>query len=237
MLTTSRCILISVGFFAMLLLQSTPLRAAVGASKTDTSWDSTVTTLLATGMYGFNDSMLQGFSLHLQRADSPLLGISTEKFPSTSQAITFSYDGSSGLLEFSGGYILSQPPVDNSRPDTIFLGIEPDGVNHPFDPERSWFLALNLSHSYQVNDHLGISFGTKAFLLQNPFDTREGQLFSLLFSMPITYKNYLTITPALQWSRPLSTHENSLFENPTSTPADAAQKNIFYGGVSISFSY
>ena len=73
-------------------------------------------------------------------------------------------------------------------------------------------------------------------LLKNPFDTEEGQLFSLLFNMPISYRNYLTITPMLQWTRPVA-GGGAGGDAPAAAGQGTTTPNVFYGGISISFSY
>jgi hypothetical protein len=161
-------------------------------------------------------------------------GLAPDKSPINGQAITFSYDGSSGLLEFSAGYILSSPR-NNQEPGTIFLGVDsqPDKT---FDPARSWYMAIDLSRSYQIDENINFSLSNKAMLIKNPFDTEEGHIFSMLFNMPISYKNYLTITPELQWSRPVSrTNYSNSIQN--SGDQEKSPHDVFYGGVSISFSY
>lgn len=234
----------AVRHFALMLamvvsipLGSTPLQGAETAvPNSGTAWDATVNTLLATGMYGVSNTMLEGLSIHLQRADNTLPGFPLAQSPLSTQAITFSYEGSSGLLEFSAGYILTQAPTDQ-RSGSIFLGIEPDGEDGTFDPEGSWYLSLGLSRSYQMGDDLALSLGNRAIVFQNPFDIREGHLFSLLFSMPITYKKSLTVTPELQWTRPLSPAAADSSPDSSSTGTGSPKGDVFYGGVSIRFAY
>lgn len=200
-----------------------------------TAWDGAVNSLLATGMYGFDSENAPGLSVRLQHSDSLYRGLTPEKPQLSGQAITFSYEGSSGLLEFSGGYILSNQR-NKEDPGTIFLGVDP-GSDTTFDPGRSWYLAFDLSRSYQIDDNISFNLGNKAMVLQNPFDTEEGQIFSMLFNMPISYKNYLTITPEFQWSRPLS-RPNSLTDPRISGDIEEkSSQDVFYGGVSVSFSY
>jgi hypothetical protein len=173
--------------------------------------------------------------VQLQHSENIYRGLDADKAQINGQAITFSYDGSSGLLEFSAGYILSSQR-NAQEPGTIFLGLD-DVSEEPFNPGRSWYLALDLSRSYQIDDTLSFTLGNKAMLIKNPFDTEEGHIFSVLFNMPISYKNYLTITPELQWSRPVS---RSNYTNSGRTSADLQEKSsedVFYGGVSVSFSY
>jgi len=198
-------------------------------------WDSAVNSLLATGMYGFDKDSAPGLTVQLQHSKNIYRGLAADKAQIDGQAITFSYDGSSGLLEFSAGYILSSQR-NTQEPGTIFLGLD-DASAEPFNPGRSWYMALDLSRSYQIDDSLSFTLGNKAILTKNPFDTEEGHIFSVLFNMPISYKNYLTITPELQWSRPVS---RSSYTNSGRTSADLQEQSsedVFYGGVSVSFSY
>ena len=197
-------------------------------------WDTAVNSLLATGMYGFDAQGLPGLTMQLQHSAHPNPGLHTASTRPAGQAITFSYEGSAGLLGFSAGYILTTE-ADERSPGTVFLGLDPQRQG-PFDPARSWYLAFDLSRSYQVDEDLTLQLGNSTMLLKNPFDTEEGQLFSLLFNMPISYRNYLTITPMLQWTRPVAGDPAGNggaagnVPNPAATPA-------FYGGISISFSY
>ncbi len=200
-----------------------------------TAWDSTVNSLLATGMYGFDSHSTPGLTIQLQHAENMYRGLTANKAQLNGQAITFSYEGSSGLLAFSAGYILSGQ-LNNREPGTIFLGVdsEPDKT---FDPGRSWYMALNLSRTYQFDENTSFSLSNRVMLLKNPFDTEEGHIFSMLFNMPISYRNYLTITPELQWSRPVSRSNFSNSVRMLGDPQDKSPQDVFYGGVSVSFSY
>ncbi|MDX9840036.1 MAG: hypothetical protein RBS95_01155 [Desulfobulbus sp.] len=229
-------------FRHFLLLLSLLLGAAVTAAHAGehasptggTMWDTAVNSLLATGMYGFDAQGLPGLTMQLQHSAQWNPGLDTASTRPFGQAITFSYEGSAGLLGFSAGYILTTE-ADERSPGTVFLGLDPQRQG-PFDPARSWYLAFDLSRSYQVDEDLTLQLGNTTMLLKNPFDTEEGQLFSLLFNMPISYRNYLTITPMLQWTRPVdgAPAGNGGAAGNVLNPAAA---HAFYGGISISFSY
>ncbi len=223
-------------FLLLVMLASGVEAGQQSSATTQTGWDNTVNSLLATGMYGFNSVAVPGLTVQLQRADNlTLVGPNLSAITPSGQALTFSYEGSSGLLEFSAGYILTTQN-GNEEPGAVFLGLD-SGPGQTFDPGRSWYLALDLSRSYQVDEHLSFSLGNRAMLLNNPFDTKAGHFFSLLFNMPISYKNYLTITPELQWSRPV-TAADSLSNPVTSGKAgEQSSSDAFYGGVSVRFSY
>ena len=200
----------------------------------ETVWDSAVNSLLATGMYGFDAQGLPGLTVQLQHSGHRYQGLNMARTDAGSQAITFSYEGSVGLLGFSAGYILTTEE-DAHKPGAVFLGLDPQRTGD-FDPGRSWYMAFDLSRSYQVDDNLTFQLGNTTMLLHNPFDTEEGQLFSMLFNMPISYRNYLTVTPMLQWSRPLS-GDPAASSGAGAAAEGKASPNVFYGGISISFSY
>ncbi|NOQ45741.1 MAG: hypothetical protein GQ559_03575 [Desulfobulbaceae bacterium] len=199
------------------------------------AWDSAVNSLLAAGMYGIAPANGQGLAIGLQRSDNMYRGLEANKAQLNGQSITFSYEGSSGLLGFSAGYIYTSTLEDN-LPGTVFLGIDP-AESRIFDPFRSWYLAFDLSQSYQLHEDFSFGIGSKTMLMKNPFETREGRMFSLLFNMPLSYKSYITITPELQWSRPLPENNTLDSLNYHTDEMDEKTKDIFYGGVSISFSY
>ncbi len=198
-------------------------------------WDAAVNDLLATGMYGFDAQRLPGLTMQLQHSDNLYRGLAPEKARIDGQAITFSYEGSSGLLGFSAGYILTNQQ-DSTGQGSVFLGLTPE-QNKKFDPARSWYMAMDLSRTYQVDEDISLNLGNKTMLLNNPFDTEVGEIFSVLFNMPISYKNYITITPELQWSRPVYQNRTTSGSTGAGYSAGNSPQDVLYGGVSISFSY
>lgn len=206
-------------------------------AKTDgpIGWDGAVNSLLAAGMYGLDQPEERGLSLKFQHSQNLYKGLAADKAQLNGQSITFSYEGSSGLLGFSAGYIYTSQS-NGDDPGKVFLGIDPMDDSY-FEPTRSWFMAFDLSQSYQLDDDITLGVGSKTMLMKNPFDSEEGQTFSMLFNMPISYKNYITITPELQWSRPLPSAKLSDAPISNGSHGEDAPQNTFYGGVSISFSY
>jgi len=233
----SKSLLIIIFLAVVVLTGLAPGAVGAGAppAPTGTAWDNAVNSLLATGLYGFDSHNAPGLKVAWQHSDHLSRGLSLDHIPPSSQAITFSYEGSSGLLEFAAGYILTSQD-NNRQPGTVFLGVDADPTQD-FDPGRSWYLAFDLSRSYQVDDQLRFSLGSTAMLRQNPFDTEPGRLFSVLFNMPIRYKNYLTITPELQWSRPVSGFDAVNRAAAAGENNEKSSDDVFYGGVSVSFSY
>ena len=96
---------------------------------------------------------------------------------------------------------------------------------------------MDLSRTYQVDEDISLNLGNKTMLLNNPFDTEVGEIFSVLFNMPISYKNYITITPELEWSRPVYQNRTTSGSIGAGYSAGNSPQDVLYGGVSISFSY
>lgn len=234
-MSKSLLIILNLAMVAMIGLAPGTLRAGAAPASAGTAWDNAVNSLLATGLYGFDSQNAPGLKVEWQHSDHLYRALGPDPIPRSGQSITFSYEGSSGLLEFAAGYILTSQ-LNSREPGTVFLGVDADPTQD-FDPGRSWYLAFDLSRSYQVDDQLHFSLGSTAMLRRNPFDTEPGRLFSVLFNMPIRYKNYLTITPELHWSRPLSGFDAVNRATAAGENNEKSSDDVFYGGVSVSFSY
>ncbi len=214
----------------LLLLLIAPITVAQARRDTapvNTGWDHAVHSLLKTGLYGFANQEDSALTLDIHRFENMFKGLSPDNSILNSQAITFSYEGSAGVLGFSAGYILTTQP-DAQEPDTLLLGL---------DPANSWYLAVDLSHSYQLDDNFSLQLDHRSMVMKNPFDSEDGHMFSMLFSIPLSYKNFLTIAPEIQWTRPASGLEAVDHAVPGAGLEKQAEQDVFYGGLSISFSY
>ncbi|MFP7754647.1 hypothetical protein ACLG6S_08345 [Thermodesulfobacteriota bacterium B35] len=195
-------------------------------------WDQAVSSLLAAGMYGLAPSTKPGMDLHLEQSQGVIRGLAPGQAWFTGHAITFSYRGSSGLLGFSAGYIYTSDRMP-APAHSMFAGPDPQdgqGIN----PADDWFMAIDLSRAYQVHNDLAIGLGGRTMLKKNPVDSNRGRMLSFLLNMPMSYKNFITITPELQWSHSLSEASLSTTGNGN---VRAPIQDIFYGGVSVTFSY
>ncbi|HEB50396.1 MAG TPA: hypothetical protein ENI89_07295 [Desulfobulbus sp.] len=196
-------------------------------------WDRAVDSLLAAGMYGIDLSADTDWIIKLQRTE----GISLVQAPDLARfsghAITFSYKGSSGLLGFSAGYIYTSHRTPRSA-DTIFADM--DQQQYSIDPGDDWFMAIDLSGAYRLHDDLAIGLGSRTMLIKNPLDREKGRMLSFLLNIPMSYRNFITITPELQWSHSLSEASLSAAD-ARDGDRQAPVQDIFYGGVSVTFSY
>ncbi len=214
-----------------MLAQSSPLRAE---SDDLPLWDSAVNRLLAAGLYGVDVGKTP--AVRITNSRDLYKGLAADKARLNGQSITFSYEGSSGLLGFSAGYIYTSGAVEGNL-GAVYLGLDdPMGFN-AFDNSRSWYLTLDLSTSYKPYDDIVLGLAGKTMLMDDPYSLGNGRIFSFLLNMPVSYKKYITITPELQWSRTLPGQDGEFSAFRASSGQETAGKDILYGGVSISFSY
>ncbi len=208
---------------------------ANGTVSIDSSlWDRAVDNLLAAGMYGLDLSADTNSTLQLQRTEGITPGVFPEFARLGGHVITFSYRGSSGLLGFSAGYIYTSDRMPHPV-GSIAADLDA-GEQYSINPGDDWFMAIDLSSAYQVHEDLAIGVGGKTMLMKNPGDRKKGRMLSLLLNMPMSYRRFITITPELQWSHSLSKASLSPGGSKEENRSDPVQ-DIFYGGVSITFSY
>jgi len=197
-------------------------------------WDNALSSLLlAAGMYGLGEQQ-QGMRLGLEdNRNSELFHTLSNGMPLEDQSITFSYSGSSGRLDFSAGYIFTSDPAGDDAA-TILLDPEVSGFK-TFDGSTPWFVSLDFSRSFQLNDSFSLGIGSRAMLMKNPFGEGSDRIYSLHFDLPLSYRDIFTITPQLQWSRPVNDGESD--QQYRSLYSSHPEKDTFFGGMSISFSY
>lgn len=198
-------------------------------------WDSAVNKLLAAGLYGV-DTGKSPKAVRIESSKDLYKGLAAGKSRLNGRSITFSYEGSSGLLGFSAGYIYTSGAVEGNL-GAVYLGMDdPMGFN-VYDNNRSWYLALDLSTSYRPHDDIVLGLSGKTMLMDDPYSLRNGQIVSFLLNMPVSYKKYITITPELQWSRTLPGQGQTTTNFRPVSEQENGSKDVIYGGVSISFSY
>ena len=166
--------------------------------------------------------------------------------------LTLSYDWTMSGVGFSVGYIyygLEAPVLDsqefylNAALDTILaptLTVYRDTDQYP-----GWYVTLGVSHSLPLSDAYTLDLGAHvsylaaddATTLADPNDPtaaygafHDGML-SASISVPVN--EYVTITPEVNYTFPLSSDASDLLE-ATNPSADAC---FVYGGISVSFAF
>lgn len=188
--------------------------------------------LLAAGMYGGLDNTenTEGLHLSMNQSKDILKGVMSDVGQFDGQDITLSYYGSTGRLGFSAGYIYT---ASENLFEESGLGFNTGNPN--FELEKPWYLTLDFSHSFQVNEDFSLGLDTTTMLLAPQVSLIEqlGSQAVMSLNIPVSYRGLITVTPEVQWTRSLARDGK---EQVAAGPSDAALDN-FYGGMSISFSY
>ena len=203
------------------------------------AWDNTVSRLLAAGMYGADGDDASQWSIRLTNEKDIYRGFIADSAGLAGQGITLSYGGSSGLLGFSAGYIYTSGGNDSEKNfASLFLGsYEPLSFTAD-DVTGAWYLALSLSSpSYSPGDNISMGIGGEVMLIDDPHAFEDGKGAALSLNLPVSYKKRITVTPELQWSGSLSKLKGFLPAEEHEGEAVPVDENVFFGGVSISFSY
>ncbi len=198
-------------------------------------WDSAVNKLLAAGLYGV-DTGRAPMAVRVESSTDLYKGLAADKARLNGRSITFSYEGSSGLLGFSAGYIYTSGAVEGNF-GAVYLDLDDPMGFKAYDNSKSWYLALDLSTSYQPHDDIVLGLSGKTMLMDDPYSLNNDRIFSFLLNMPVSYKKYITITPELQWSRSLPGQNRNFPGFQAPADQETTGKDVLYGGVSISFSY
>lgn len=205
----------------------TDLLSACGADCRDSALSSL---LLAAGMYGGLDGASgQGLDFSLTRSQNKFAGTWFGEGQTDAQDITLSYSGSSGRLGFSAGYLYTDPE-ENRGTGTVLFGWDSLSQGYVGNTEKPWYVTFNLARSFQFGDDIALGVGSRTMLLSPPLEDKEaeGRAVCMSLNLPVSYKGFLTVTPEVQWSRPL------LGEQVSDV---ASADNAFYGGMSVSLSY
>lgn len=201
-------------------------------------WDSTVSHLLAAGMYGAEGVEHSSWSVRLSNDNQFYKGFSAYNAAIAGQEITLSYGGSSGLLGFSVGYIYTHhgDEIENSFA-SVFLDKHDPLEFTADDLTGVWYLALELSSSYSPINNISLGIGGEAMLLNDPHVFQGGKGVALGLNLPVSYRRNITITPKVRWSGSLSGLKRLLPAEGHKGEESPVNDGIFYGGVSITFSY
>ncbi|MCK5195132.1 MAG: hypothetical protein KAQ71_15075, partial [Desulfobulbaceae bacterium] len=162
--------------------------------------------------------------------------------------ITLSYDGSTGMVGYSLGYIYyALDGTEDSQ--EVYAGVSLDTILSPtltiyneIANYRGYYVTLDVSHSIPLSETLRLDLGAKVSYYDadkstltdsdgDAYDALHDGVLSASITFPIN--EYLSITPELYYSFPLSDDAEDEFE--ASNPS--GDEDIIFGGVSMSFSF
>ncbi len=189
--------------------------------------DDPVSLLLVSGMAD-SEELFSVDNIHLSYSNESLKALIRDS-SFKNRSITLSYQGSSGRLGLSAGYIYTFSPKDELNLLSTEMADGDFGV---------WYMGFDVdSLPFFKHDNLSLALGGKTVLTESPNILEEDDLVSLLFYMPVSYKNYITVTPELRWTRSLEQWTKNGFTGQGEGDYSSETDVDFYGGLSVSFSY
>lgn len=156
--------------------------------------------------------------------------------------VTVSYDNSLGLVHYSLGYIYYalEDGVEDSQ--EVYAGITLDTLFSPsltvyrdIDAFPGYYAALGISHSLAINHMMSLDLGAGA----GYYDLDDGGYDAfhdgrLSVALPVTVSDYVTVSPELYYSFPLSGEASDELE---AASLDGDDDGFLYGGVAVSFAF
>jgi len=177
----------------------------------------------------------------------------------TETDFTLSYDWTMGPVGFSAGYIYYG--LDSAE-DTqeFYLSAALDSLLSPTitlyrdtDNLAGWYVTLGVAHSFSVTGKLTLDLGAQVGYLdadeassygevnggiESSTDAYSGLHDGLLSaSMTIPVNEYLSVTPELYYSFPLTSDASDLIEVRNQGLINDADDSYIYGGVSVSLGF
>ena len=165
----------------------------------------------------------------------------------TETDMTFSYDWSMAGMDFGAGYIYYALEGDDSQEFYGSISKEFDFITPIFtvyrdtDSFAGWYMLLGLESSIPVSDTLAVDLGFSAgYLIVDDGQVDGGDYSDFLdgvlsVSMSFPVSQYISITPEMHYSFPLSSQADDLLTLANDTYS--TDEDIIYGGISASFSF
>ncbi|MEA1947750.1 MAG: hypothetical protein U9N83_10690 [Thermodesulfobacteriota bacterium] len=176
---------------------------------------------------------------------------------------TLSYGKGFGILSVEGGYIYYglegcdfDLGCDVEDSQEVFLTLSLDTLLSPgftvyrdFDTYEHWYFLLGISHAFEITEKVSLELsGSISYLLSDDKDAYPeidngvptGDEFEnfhdgvISASLPIAVAKYITITPSLSYTFPLSSDASDEMEWRSFKGDD---DNFVYGGVTVSMAF
>ena len=169
---------------------------------------------------------------------------------------TLSYGKGFGMLSVEGGYIYyGLDGCDDTQEIFLTLGLDtllsPSlTVYRDFDTYEHWYFLLGISHAFEITERVSLELsGSVSYLLSKDDDAypeidsdgvSTGDEFEnfhdgvISANLPIAVAKYITITPSLSYTFPLSSEASDEMEWRSKKGND---DNFIYGGVTVSMAF
>lgn len=184
----------------------------------------------------------KGFGVNLwANMDTELYG-TTNKWNETD--LTLSYDGAVDKFGYGFGYIYYALDSANDTQE-IYGTLSYDTLLAPSltiyydidDFSGDMYLNLGIGHSFALSEAVSLDLGFSAgYAIPDDGDSDfQDGLLSAAVSIPVG--KYVTISPELYYSFPLSDEAEDAFEAFSDSMGGSGDSSYFYGGVSVSFAF
>ena len=181
----------------------------------------------------------KGFAANLWgNLDTDQKGASDDSFNWNETDFTLSYDGAYEKLGYSIGYIYYDLD-DADDTQEIYAGLSYDILLSPsitvyrdIANIPGYYVNLGISHSFPITDKYALDLGASAGYYNysdNDYSALHDGLLSASMTFPVN--EYLSVTPEIHYSFPLSDDADN--DAGTGTGIDSE----FYGGLSASFAF
>lgn len=185
----------------------------------------------------------KGFSANLwANLDTDLYTSDGHKWNETD--FTLSYDGAYEKLGYGVGWIYYA--LDSLDDTQEFYGtVSYDVLLSPsltvyYDTDHfggAWYVDLSIGHSFAINENLSLDLGLSLSYLDDNDSYNELHNGLLSASMSFPVGEYISITPELYYSFPLSSDAEDYIAATNTANGFSNDDNYVYGGVSASFSF
>lgn len=157
--------------------------------------------------------------------------------------LTLSYDGSVGMFGYGAGYILysveglkdsqefyAKGSVNTLLTPTLTVYKETTGL-------QGWYAKLGVSHALELTKDIKLALGASASYYDNENDYHALHDGVLSATLAVPVAQYITVSPQLYYSFPLSSKAKDFLKDANSGAIDKAKADFVYGGVAVDFAF
>ena len=178
----------------------------------------------------------KGFSANLWgNVDTNVVGDMGSDWNETD--FTLAYDRSMGMVDLTAGYIYYGLIGEDSQ--EIFVSAALNVLLTPtlsvykdFDYFPGWYATLGVSHSVPITEKMNLDLGAQiGYMDVEDYSELHDGLLTASISIPVT--DYISITPALNYSFPLTSDSGDAIEASSFSGDDS----FIFGGVTVSMAF
>lgn len=157
--------------------------------------------------------------------------------------LTLSYSGSAGKLGYSGGYIFyALDGIKDSQ--EVYATVSVDTLLAPnltvykeITGYQGWYAKAAVGHTLEVAKDIKLALGASVGYLDNEVDYDELHDGVLSASLAIPVAEYLTVSPQIYYSFPLSSKAKDFLKAANSGVIDKAKADFVYGGLAVNMAF